>query len=501
MSQEEQIELKKGEMNPPIPVPYRYSGGRTVPADFISVGIDNFLVSERIRDLFISCNFTGWKTYPICLYDKSDNRINGYYGFVVTGEVGPMDISRSKLGTKPSMFGEQNIVKLGIYFDESSWNGSDFINRVATLVTSRVVDVLRKAKVKNWEAMPASEYEMPISYEVLDPNFLTEDERDKVNELRRDIAGKQHDNYKKTTEILAQEKISVDDEFLHLLKSIVQNGCIFETMSDQSFCRGILESLNETGQLGIKRMIEALLDKDREVRVGAAWALGKLKVREAVDPLLKAIKDEEDDVRKEAVMALGEIGDSRAVISLLEVLEEEDVVYVRCSAALALGAIGDQRAMQPLISILNNEEEVFILSDAASILGKFGNPQAVLPLINLFENEDSNLAEHIKCALMDIGQPAVIPLIQALGYNHPLVRGRAAWTLGQMGEKKAILSLIDSLAVEKDPEVLAFVVEALGQLGDRRAIKPILNIAKNVTIEYLQEEIGVALQKIQEKNK
>ncbi len=60
----------------------------------------------------------------------------------------------------------------------------------------------------------------------------------------------------------------------------------------------------------------------------------------------------------------------------------------------------------------------------------------------------------------------------------------------------AVLPLIDRLSVEEDPEVLSFVVEALGQLGDRRAVKPILNITQSTTIGYLLGETKIALQKI-----
>lgn len=496
----DQDRLRRGELSPPVSVPYRYSGGRTIPADFISVGISCFLISDRLKKLFVDCNFKGWKTYPISLYDKSGNLINGYHGFSVTGKTGKIDYSRSKIVSKPGMFGKPDIVKKGIYFDESIWDGNDFMFAGHILVTGRLVEALRRTrpKVKNWEATPASEYELPLFYDALDENFLTEDERDKVNELRSIFKNQHQHDLHRTTEILAQEEIDNELDLLHLVKSIVQNGCMFDIMSDQGFCKVILKSLSETGQPGINRMIEALIDKDWEVRAGGAWALGKLKVREAVEPLLHILKDdEEENVRREAVMALGEIEDARAVTSLVEVLKGEDAAYVRCGAALALGVIGDQRAIQPLISVLSNEEEVFVLSDAASALGKFGNPQAVLPLISLFENEDSNLAEHIKWALVSIGQPAVIPLIQALKHSHPLVRREAARTLGEMHEQKAVLPLIERLTLEEDPEVLSFAVEALGQLGDRRAVKPLLSIINTATAGYLQEEIRIALQKIQ----
>ncbi|MEW5953614.1 MAG: HEAT repeat domain-containing protein [Bacillota bacterium] len=497
--------LRLGDLIPPVPIPYKYSEGRSIPQDFISVDINGFLISDRIKNLFTQNNFTGWKTYPINLYDKSGSLINGYHGFAVTGKVGEIDYSRSEIVAKANnVFGKPEIVKRGIFFDESTMDGNDFMFAGSIiLVTDQVVKALRKArpKVKNWEATPASEYELSIFYDSIEPGFLTEEQRNKINELRRTYREEHQQELQRAADILAQEDIDEGRELLHLLKSIVQNGCMFETMSDQSFCQGILMSLSKISQPPIVQMLEALQNKDGKIRAGAAWALGKLKAGEAVDLLLLAIKDKEEDVRREAVIALGEISDKRAVMPLIKVLEEEDSAYVRSSAATGLGAISDQRSIQPLISILNNEDEVHVLGEIALALGKLGATQAIFPLIELFKNEDSNLAEYIKCALVQIGKPTVIPLIQSLNNNNPLIRRGAAKTLGEIGEKSAVLSLIEQLSLENDPEILTFVVEALGKLGDLRAVKPILKIAQSVTIEYLLKEIQIALKLIQEKNK
>ncbi len=44
-----------------------------------------YLISDRFRDLLTENNVTGWKTYPIRLYDKKGNLINGYNGLSFTG--------------------------------------------------------------------------------------------------------------------------------------------------------------------------------------------------------------------------------------------------------------------------------------------------------------------------------------------------------------------------------------------------------------------------------
>src|SRR5262245_11871693 len=44
-----------------------------------------FLISENLKKILENNRFTGWKTYPIKLYDKKNNEVSGYHGFSVIG--------------------------------------------------------------------------------------------------------------------------------------------------------------------------------------------------------------------------------------------------------------------------------------------------------------------------------------------------------------------------------------------------------------------------------
>lgn len=104
--------------------------------DMRSVGF--FVISDRMKDVLEENGFTGWKTYPIQLYDKKKNLISGYSGFTVTGKGGrvyyPLNEAWNPvLGWNPA-----------------SWKGSDFFHFENTrhiLVTERVMKVLRKHKI------------------------------------------------------------------------------------------------------------------------------------------------------------------------------------------------------------------------------------------------------------------------------------------------------------------------------------------------------------------
>jgi len=91
------------------------------------------------------------------------------------------------------------------------------------------------------------------------------------------------------------------------------------------------------------------------VREAAAVALGDIKAKEAVKPLLAALEDEGWDVRWAAKNALKRIG-QEAVQPLIAALKDKDK-YIRQAAAKALGEIKVKEAVKPLIEVLKDENK------------------------------------------------------------------------------------------------------------------------------------------------
>jgi len=107
---------------------------------------------------------------------------------------------------------------------------------------------------------------------------------------------------------------------------------------------------------GISPLLEALKDKDGAVRREAAWGLVRIGDK-AIDPLLNALQSSPDH-RWELVWALGEIRDEKAVPALIEALRDRDQ-DVRREAAWALWFIGDERARQPLKDALGENSAIY----------------------------------------------------------------------------------------------------------------------------------------------
>ena len=73
------------------------------------------------------------------------------------------------------------------------------------------------------------------------------------------------------------------------------------------------------------------------------------------------------------------------------------------------------------------------------------------------------LLRNAAVALGNSGNPqAVAPLRSALGDPDTLIRGHAAWALGQFDQSAARAALQHALATEDDPQVRAEISVALG---------------------------------------
>ena len=128
----------------------------------------------------------------------------------------------------------------------------------------------------------------------------------------------------------------------------------------------------------VEGIIKALGDEDKDVRMDAAGALGKIGDKRAVDPLTAALeKDEDCDVRASAALALGIVGEGERVVvdPLIAALKKDKHWGVRASAAIALGPtayslgdLRDERIVESLIAALG-DEHWGVQQNAATTLG------------------------------------------------------------------------------------------------------------------------------------
>ena len=263
------------------------------------------------------------------------------------------------------------------------------------------------------------------------------------------------------------------------------------------------------------------------VQRNIVWALGLIKNRSAVEPLIKRLETADPDLKREIIMALKMIGSKQAVPVLKELLlKEDESSYVRFDAARALGSIDNTDSVYALIRAMKNNESWLVKGACAEALGKRGDNRAAKALkeiLNTDAGENASWARdkaalalskigtggiealvsslgtsgtstrrRASWVLIDIGDPAVPYLLSALREVSPLARKRAAMVLGWIGNKKTVLPLTWALS-DKDPQVRKMAVWALGKIGEVKAITALEHtiVDHNKNDDKINSEIAV----------
>ncbi len=215
---------------------------------------------------------------------------------------------------------------------------------------------------------------------------------------------------------------------------------------------------------GASREMVPILNSDPAslVRAEVAWALGEIRNREALLPLLDARSgDESADVRGAAAEALDE-WDFDALLLILETAADP---FQRAAAAQLMGEreYTHTRALNALLRALAADESARVRAEAALALGKIGDSVALRPLMDARSNDESaDVRTEAAEALAAWDLPALLSTLANAA--EPAQRAAAAQLMGERGYIEAIPALTRALA---DPaeEVRDAAREALGRLG------------------------------------
>ncbi|MFW9993374.1 MAG: HEAT repeat domain-containing protein [Candidatus Odinarchaeota archaeon] len=138
---------------------------------------------------------------------------------------------------------------------------------------------------------------------------------------------------------------------------------------------------------------------------------------------------------------------------------------------------------------------------AAEALGQLGHPRSIDPLINSLKDEvDSRVRFSAAQSLGKFGGPAVDPLIKTLRDNHDNdnIRYLAAWALGEIGDSRAIKPLIKMLETV-DYEVRYYAAWILGVSGDSSSVKPLVEVLNDENA-HVRQEAAIAIRAITARN-
>ncbi|EKE03403.1 MAG: PBS lyase heat protein [uncultured bacterium] len=163
------------------------------------------------------------------------------------------------------------------------------------------------------------------------------------------------------------------------------------------------------------------------------------------------------------VKTIGKYNDESSINPLIELLllrgehkegcrSPEDFIKVRCLITNILSNLKDNKAVMPLLYVLNNKEENYKLRlSSAEALGRIGDKYAVIPLIDIVSNEEEKSVYLRESAAKALG------MLNDIRAVDPLIR--------ILESKKGIM---DKFTFLKEK-----VIEAIGQIGfqDDKTIK------------------------------
>jgi HEAT repeat protein len=233
------------------------------------------------------------------------------------------------------------------------------------------------------------------------------------------------------------------------------------------------------------------------------------------DHLLKLLVEGDLDAQVDAKMALAELGEP-AVESLIALLEDDSKCDIWWLMADALGRIGDRRAVKPLVQLLNNPLSFDIMAllsrkYAVWALANLKDAQAVDTLIAILHEKkrvmddddvvtvsdepDHEIIEAAIGALTEIGDPrAIEPIVNRLLEGDTWPYGGILAPWGSTAFE-LLLKALDS----QDDATRATAAYFLGQFGDARAVEPLIDLLGRDASNKVRDSAAYALGELRDK--
>ena len=137
-----------------------------------------------------------------------------------------------------------------------------------------------------------------------------------------------------------------------------------------------------------------------------------------------------------------------------------------------------QAGIPTLIHMLG-DARWFVARNAADLLGEMQAKEAEQPLVGLLKHDDDRVRRSATASLMRLGTPRALQAIQdALKDSAPQMRMQAAAALVARKDVRTAATLIRALDDERDDEVQAAFMYALGKLATADAVQRLMRTAE-----------------------
>ena len=253
-------------------------------------------------------------------------------------------------------------------------------------------------------------------------------------------------------------------------------------------------------------------------RQDAIFALGKIKDKRAIEPLLLALKDEKYTIRGNAAMELEYIVKkldnpeiTKKVISEVKKLLNDEKAYVRKKAFHTLCTI-DSEEMLPLVLEKISSKDEKVQYEGVDALSRMKSEIALPKLVEILQDKkrsnsviDSTVngiskvvsrgtQGRIRKPLLNMATKPLLEIVQDKS-KATRTRGKAAWIIKLIKDRNTVEPLISLLKVEKNIGIKHNLIGALGDLKDRRAL-PILEELTRDESAHIRSQADVAIKSI-----
>lgn len=260
---------------------------------------------------------------------------------------------------------------------------------------------------------------------------------------------------------------------------------------------------------GLEAILENFKSDNLELKKNSIDVLGRSKNPSALTPLLAFLNDPDPAIRMAVTSALSRLSDlplaadtgTSLKTNLVRAVTTEQDKKVLATLVQALGFIGDAQHENLLASFLDNPD-ARVRANAIEALLNTGAPSIVAMVQPLIDDINNRVKANAAIALWRNGEYGVIDkLAQMLRNPRMLMRASAVFALGELGTVKSMEMLINVLkdenqeiffnvfeAIQKtvdtlisslhDPnrEVKMQAVKALGKIGDKKALLPLMKL-------------------------
>lgn len=239
---------------------------------------------------------------------------------------------------------------------------------------------------------------------------------------------------------------------------------------------------------GIALLLKELSDPEAELEaiVFAAGELGRLRVKDAVPPLMARLKSDSAGCRIAAIKALGEIGDTGALPEISKRVSSQRLDE-RLAAVAAVPKLGGEQSANVLIAGLKTEKDLSVQQEMVRGLGEVGFPVAIVPLVNLAAVVSQEKGVVLRDTLpneflIEVAKAlgkilvskherqeahrnlAIDFMLSMLAVNKDPVKFAAIQNLGDAGAEKAMSVLVDILNKDPNPGIRQAAARALGNM-------------------------------------